>query len=110
MTGRPPFTGTTTAIMWSHLHDPPPPMREQRSDIPLQADQVMARALAKDAGDRYTTCREFSQGLARSFQPATSDVVAGRPGEAAAPDRAAARSFGRRRAPRRRVLLAGCLC
>jgi serine/threonine-protein kinase len=51
------------ALLWAHQYDPPPPLSEQRPDIPQAADEVLLRALAKVPDDRYDTCLEFVAAL-----------------------------------------------
>jgi serine/threonine protein kinase/DNA-binding beta-propeller fold protein YncE len=46
------------AALYAHLQDPPPALSARRPDLaPL--DEPLARALAKDPGDRYSTCGEL---------------------------------------------------
>ena len=53
--GRPPFHRATEAeTLWAHMQEPPPPL----PGFPA-LDRVMAKALAKDPGDRYATCGEL---------------------------------------------------
>jgi serine/threonine protein kinase len=55
LTGEVPFPRTSElAVLWAHLHDPPPSVAKYPELGP-----VIARALAKDPGDRYRTCAEL---------------------------------------------------
>jgi eukaryotic-like serine/threonine-protein kinase len=66
LTGRAPFTGDTPIqVISQHLHRDPPPLREQRDDLPAGFDAVIGRALAKDPDDRYPDAVSFSDDLAR---------------------------------------------
>ena len=57
LTGEVPFRrDTELAVLWAHVHDPPPPIGERRPDLPAALDDVIGRALAKDPGDRYPSC------------------------------------------------------
>jgi serine/threonine protein kinase len=48
MAGTPPFQrDDDMALLWAHQFDPPPPLTEQRPDIPASVDDVLAKALAK---------------------------------------------------------------
>jgi YVTN family beta-propeller protein len=67
--GRPPFHRNTEAeTLWAHMQEPPPPV----PGLPA-LDRVMAKALAKDSGDRYATCGELiadaGAALARPIVP-----------------------------------------
>ncbi|HLK64483.1 MAG TPA: bifunctional serine/threonine-protein kinase/formylglycine-generating enzyme family protein [Bryobacteraceae bacterium] len=46
----------------------PPQASIQNPDLPLAVDPVLARALSKKAGDRYTTCTEFVNELETALQ------------------------------------------
>jgi serine/threonine protein kinase len=62
--GTPPFghdLGLT--VMYSHLYVPPPAASARRPDLPAAVDRVLARALAKNPGDRYRTCVQFAEEL-----------------------------------------------
>jgi serine/threonine-protein kinase len=47
------------SVLYAHLNEPPPPVLV----LPPEANQVLARALAKSPGDRYPTCGDFTDGL-----------------------------------------------
>jgi tRNA A-37 threonylcarbamoyl transferase component Bud32 len=60
LVGVPPFTGQLAAeVMQAHLESPPPRPSKQRSGLSTRLDQVLARALAKEPGERYATCGEL---------------------------------------------------
>jgi serine/threonine-protein kinase len=48
------------SVVFAHLNDPPPRLTDVRPDLPGAFDQVFATALAKDPGDRYSTCSELA--------------------------------------------------
>jgi len=55
LTGTPPFRRETEAeTLWAHMQDPAPPLRGEPA-----LDPVLAKALAKDADQRYATCGDF---------------------------------------------------
>src|SRR5688572_13350793 len=58
LAGRPPFTGTSFALMRSHTDEPPPPLRDARPDIPENMDAALMRMLAKRPEDRFATLAE----------------------------------------------------
>ncbi|MEC4015402.1 serine/threonine-protein kinase [Streptomyces sp. H27-D2] len=79
LTGAPPFRrDDDMALLWAHQYDPPPPLSEQRPDLPPGVDAVMATALAKAPGDRYGTCRGFVAALRTAGRSAPA-VTTGRP-------------------------------
>jgi predicted Ser/Thr protein kinase len=51
------------AVLQAHLHDPPPLVSDVRSDLPSTWEGVIARALAKDPGDRYPTAGALAAAL-----------------------------------------------
>jgi serine/threonine-protein kinase len=60
LTGRAPFEkNSSEAIMWAHVNERPAPPTLLRPDLPPAIDEVIARVLAKDPGDRYANCRAF---------------------------------------------------
>ena len=97
LTGRPPFAHDGPALMYDHLHTPPPAPSESRPGLPYHLDVVVARAMAKDPGQRFRAASD----LARS---ATSDSpIADRPGEPGVRDKGPAiraGSYGQPEMPR----------
>src|SRR5262249_39122237 len=78
LTGRPPFTAANESdVMRAHLLDTPPPPSALVPGVPAGLDDVVAKALAKDPGDRYGTADELVAAL---------DDVARRPAAAAVVD------------------------
>jgi serine/threonine-protein kinase len=71
------------ALLWAHQYDPPPPLSEQRPDLPDAVDGVLAKALAKSPDDRYDSCLRFVAAL----RAATAGI-----GERHAPTRAGTRA------------------
>jgi serine/threonine-protein kinase len=72
LTGEPPFRrDTPAAVMYAHVHEPPPPATGRRAELPPAVDGVLAKALAKAPGDRYASCAEFADALrgALGFEP-----------------------------------------
>lgn len=56
------------------LNQPPPSMRALRSDIPLELQQIVHRALAKNAKERFASTAELAKALA-SFTDYTGAAV-----------------------------------
>lgn len=64
LTGRAPFAGTTEALMYKVVNEPPePPSRVEGAERPRWFDAIVARALAKRPEDRFATADEFRQAL-----------------------------------------------
>ena len=60
VTGRPPFAGENAiAVGFAHLSETPAPPRQLRPEIAPELDQTIARALAKEPGDRPRSAAEF---------------------------------------------------
>ena len=93
LTGTVPFQRDQgMAVLLAHLSEPPPLLAALRPGLPAAAGQVLARAMAKDPGERYPSCAEFTDALRDAlalplYQPAAPDPAAPDP---AAPDPAAA--------------------
>jgi serine/threonine-protein kinase len=62
LTGRQPFGGDSLEQqIGGHLTAPPPLPSERHADIPVQLDAVIAKGMAKNPDDRYSTTRELAQ-------------------------------------------------
>ncbi len=67
LTGSPPFRRKDDfATIMAHVNDPPPLVSDLRAGTPAAIDEVVARALAKDAGDRFDSCDELGAALRRA--------------------------------------------
>ena len=87
LTGVRPFErDSELAVIFAHLNEPPPRPTDLDSELPGAFDQVIATALAKNPGERYSSCGE----LAAAARAALHGEV-----------------LARRRPRRRRLLLAG---
>jgi CheY-like chemotaxis protein/predicted Ser/Thr protein kinase len=65
LAGAPPFErDSDLAILQAHLNEPPPRITELRPDLPPSLDHVLARALAKEPGDRFPAASDFAAALA----------------------------------------------
>jgi len=47
------------ATVYAHLDDAPPMVSSREADLPPELDTVIARAMAKEPGDRFPTCSAF---------------------------------------------------
>jgi serine/threonine protein kinase len=63
LTGRRPFGGELTEMIYQICHAPPAAVTALRPALPGLLDPVIAKALAKDPAARYQTAEEFSAAL-----------------------------------------------
>src|SRR5712691_1049549 len=65
-TGRPPFTGATSAVIFSAIleHDPVPPL-ELNSELPPKLQEIIDQALEKDRDLRYQSAADLRSDLKR---------------------------------------------
>ncbi|MER7706607.1 serine/threonine-protein kinase [Kitasatospora sp. NPDC097605] len=80
LTGAPPFhRESDLAVLWAHVNDPPPVLREHRPDLPSAVGTVVARALAKAPEERFASCLQFVAELraAATAQPGTAAPAEG---------------------------------
>jgi serine/threonine-protein kinase len=55
------------AVMMAHVSEPPPSLAARLPGVPVTADRVMARAMAKRPEQRYPSCRDFIDALREAF-------------------------------------------
>ena len=72
LAGHPPFQGKKDSVFDAHLNQSAPSLHESNSRIPLTADRVIAKALAKTPSERYSTASSFYQALAQAFDNRTT--------------------------------------
>lgn len=77
LTGILPFTGTYVEIVSQHLTKLPPPLRNSVPNLPVEIEQVVLKALAKDPQQRYETIQAFAQALERASQNWIAPTVRG---------------------------------
>ncbi len=54
LTGQVPFVRSTSmATAYAHVHEPPPPLRSLRPELPKSVEAVVLKAMAKRPEDRY---------------------------------------------------------
>jgi len=64
ITGQPPFRGENEqAILYSILNKDPRPVKELPNGIPLELDNIIRKALAKDPAKRFASGKEMSEAL-----------------------------------------------
>jgi len=70
LTGRVPFEkDLDAAIIWAHVEESPTQPTVLRPDLPPDIDDVFARVLAKNPGDRFETCKEFMTAAREALGP-----------------------------------------
>jgi CHASE2 domain-containing sensor protein len=79
LTGEVPFArDSEPAKLWAHVNAPPPAPSRLRPDLPAAIDDVIARGMAKDPGERFRSGAELARACARALG------VPGLPGAGAA--------------------------
>jgi len=81
LTGQPPFPGGSgEAVLLAHLEATPPRVTTLRPDLPLAIDQVIARAMAKNPADRFSTCRALFTATRQALTEVPSPQATRTPG------------------------------
>ena len=71
LSGRPPFTGASTAeVLRRCLTETPRPIEQLREDVPASLAGTVARALARDLAERPADGRELAIALRKAALPA----------------------------------------
>ena len=68
LSGRPPFgivdgQRTDFDVMNDHMNKPPPSLKQLNPELDDDIDAVVQRAMAKNPGDRYQSCRDMAEAL-----------------------------------------------
>ena len=64
LTGMPPYTGPTgMSVAMKHVVEPVPNALERRPDLPTDVQAVIAKAMAKEASDRYASTGDLAIAL-----------------------------------------------
>ena len=73
LTGERPFPkDTDIAVLFGHMLDPAPLVSAKRPDLPAELDDVVCRALAKAADERYPSCGELVAAARDALRSAAS--------------------------------------
>lgn len=81
--GETPFeTDTPYSLMYKHLNDPPPPLRDRLPDLPEAAERVILKALAKDMAGRYRSAGDLARAFGSAVEGEDAGALAGVPVEA----------------------------
>jgi YVTN family beta-propeller protein len=68
LTGEVPYPRENqAALVFAHLHSPPPKVTEKRPDLPAAIDDVVGMAMAKRPEDRYTSAGELASSAAAAL-------------------------------------------
>jgi serine/threonine protein kinase len=71
ITGRLPFSGASNEkVLEAHVNQPIPNILDLQPDLPKAWQEIVSKAMAKSADDRYATAGEFAQDV--------QDLVSGR--------------------------------
>ncbi len=84
LTGEPPFSGNTVAVLLvKHLTETPVPVEERRADTPPMLAAMIMRLLEKDPAHRFQSASELADALRSGIVPTATRRVA-RPGDVGA--------------------------
>jgi serine/threonine protein kinase len=72
LTGITPFRGTYSEVAMQHERKPPPPLRDLGAAIPLETEQVVLTALAKEPYQRFGSVQAFANALEQSSYSSAS--------------------------------------
>ncbi len=81
LTGEKPYPrNSDLAVIYAHLEDAPPAASDRRPELPAALDAVVARAMAKEADDRFATAGELADAAlaALAATPAATATTAER--------------------------------
>jgi serine/threonine protein kinase len=75
--GERPFQGTFTEVAVKHTLTPPPPLRDKSPNLSPRIEEIVMKALAKDASQRYPSVQAFARALEQAYlaEYATSDTL-----------------------------------
>lgn len=76
LTGKPPFPlPNSFAIVHAHISKPPPRISTHRRWLPRSVDVILAKALAKNPAERYSSCVEFVELMANALRDIPSNLA-----------------------------------
>jgi serine/threonine protein kinase len=71
--GEPPFKRPREEhVLYAHIQDPPPKLTPLRPELPAEIDDVIAKALAKDPDERYSSCGELVDAAREALLPGSA--------------------------------------
>ncbi len=69
LTGTPPFTGSSFAVMQAHVSETPAPITARRADCPPEVEAVVLRMLAKSRDDRFADIIDALEAIGAASAP-----------------------------------------
>ena len=86
LAGRPPYQADTPwGVIYKHMSDTPPPIRQQNPRVSVALASVLDRAMAKKPADRFQSGREMAEALQLAQQRPNQSVAVQPSRRAAAP-------------------------
>lgn len=73
LSGEPPFSGSVRQIANQHLSVPPPSLRAKAPTISPSLEQVVLKALAKEAGQRFANVQDFALAFEGAYRAELSE-------------------------------------
>src|SRR5436309_10596596 len=73
--GERPFEGSVSELIAQHLSMPPLPLRQRMPTLPVEVEQVVLRALAKDPKARFASVKDFAEALELASQHALASTA-----------------------------------
>jgi len=67
LTARPPFDGDGFSLLRAITQEKPKPLRDLRTDAPLEAEHIVSHALEKDRDKRYQSASEMAADLSAAL-------------------------------------------
>jgi serine/threonine protein kinase len=77
LTGEPPFAGPVASMTSRRLTEAAPRLHTRTPDLPANVDAAVAKALAREPGDRFATAAEFVAMLTRGSSSPPEDAAKG---------------------------------
>lgn len=78
LTGRRPYERENeAAVLWAHMQEKPPLVSDHAPHLPPGLDEPIARALAKDPGDRFESCGELVAALREPLEASAAHAGRG---------------------------------
>jgi predicted Ser/Thr protein kinase len=72
LTGQPPFEGVSAARLFAHMNNPPPSACDARAGLRPEVDAAIARAMAKEPGERFPSAGDFARAMAAALTGETN--------------------------------------
>src|SRR5262249_21777695 len=74
LSGKVPFNAETPfRMMYMHLSETPPPVRTLNPGLPREVEQVLLKALAKDADQRFPSVNEMTEAFREALETLPSN-------------------------------------